>query len=724
MAARFAALVSNKEELLAALISYPQAIPNKVWINHQATNKVASDCVRVEEMAEQWINGAKIDWQKLYTQQTPNQISLPTYPFMKRRCWIPTKEIEPAPIVIQPEIKEAIDCSEWLYTTQWEKNPYEHSGATKDKGKWLIFSDQELGLVLQQELGSKECIYCFSGENYAQIDEQVYYINPTQKGDYEQLLNAVNQTHGMHVQGVIYLCSMINTQKANHVDPSLALFYLLQTIIQFSWQHSLLFTLVTQSAQQVNSSDIPNLWQHHLWSMTRIFGAEQANYQVALLDLDVNQGFHENARLIVNEINHAHVSQNHIAYRANERYTIRFSSESSPENQLQPWKAPVAALITGGLGALGYEVAEYVISQGTRFVLLTGTTELSPQTTEKNTWLKQLEAKGVNVKYVAVDVADKSKMYQVIQDAEKAWQCSIDGVFHLAGITTDNVPIANMEEDLWRRVLEVKVQGALVLHELFMNAKLSSFVLFSSIAAVPHFGMAGLSAYAVANEFLSGLALYRRSQQLPAISINWVAWAEKGMSHQHNHDAFLDAVGMASLAIREGVILLDEILKQNPAEITVCKIQWKKFLQVNATAKQLDFFKHFVSEHAVSTPITTSLSETQIATLVMELLAQVLGLMPDEIDKDTPFQQYGMDSITGISYTEELGKHFPDLVSPMDLYRYPTLQQLAEYIIQRVQPSNEPHAVVAKEINLDELNYEQLNALIESELKELELAYE
>ena len=32
--------------------------------------------------------------------------------------------------------------------------------------------------------------------------------------------------------------------------------------------------------------------------------------------------------------------------------------------------------------------------------------------------------------------------------------------------------------------------------------------------------------------------------------------------------------------------------------------------------------------------------------------------------------------------------------------------------------------LVAKEINLDELNYEQLNALIESELKELELAYE
>lgn len=87
-----------------------------------------------------------------------------------------------------------------------------------------------------------------------------------------------------------------------------------------------------------------------------------------------------------------------------------------------------------------------------------------------------------------------------------------------------------------------------------------------------------------------------------------------------------------------------------------------------------------------------------------------------------------MDSITGIDYTEQLGKHFPDVVAPMDLYRYPTLKQLTEYIMQRVQiniePAPAPLFSAEKTLDLDQLNDAQLNELLELELKELELAYE
>ncbi|MDI1352215.1 MAG: hypothetical protein PSV35_05500, partial [bacterium] len=71
---------------------------------------------------------------------------------------------------------------------------------------------------------------------------------------------------------------------------------------------------------------------------------------------------------------------------------------------------------------------------------------------------------------------------------------------------------------------------------------------------------------------------------------------------------------------------------------------------------------------------------------------------------------------------------FPDVVAPMDLYRYPTLNQLTEYIVDRVHSSNveTPLSVFEENgaIDLDQLNYAQLNELIESELKELELTYE
>ncbi|MFJ1268719.1 SDR family NAD(P)-dependent oxidoreductase [Legionella lytica] len=738
MSARLAIVAANKAELLATLTHYPQTATN-MWVNLQATNSLPPaelatlmQEARQAELAHHWVAGVKIDWQQLHASESRRIVSLPTYPFTKRRCWIPTAEITTVapknhPSTTAPVMATApsLDTHEWLYATHWQKTPLAaRQNPRLPVGKWLIFSDQELGLLLQEELGGNSCIYCFAGEQYSQHNQQVYYINPEQKTDYLGLFAAIHQEYAHQLQGVIYLNSRATT------EPTQDLFYLFKAMIQHTWAAPLRFVLVSQSAQQVNDADCVDIGQHPLWSMTRIFAAEQANYQVLLLDLDAKASLRHNAQNLVKELGVLQAQQNHIAYREQERYSIRFSRESLAAD-LPAWTPPVAALITGGLGALGYEVAEYVVAQGTRFVLLTGATELSTQTSEKNHLLQQLTAKGIEVKYAAVDVADQEKMRRLIQETERTWQQQIDGVFHLAGITTDNVPIAEMKESLWHEVLKVKMQGALVLHELFRQAPISSFVLFSSIAAVPHFGMAGLSAYAVANEFLSGLALYRRSQHLPALSINWVAWSEKGMSHRHNHDAFLDAVGMASLNIKDGISLLHTLLRSNPAEVTVCKLQWKKFFQVNPSAKQLDFFADFAAEYAPSpqAAVVSNLFPEQIASLVLQLLAQVLALEINEIDAETPFEQYGMDSITGISYTEQLGTHFPDVVSPMDLYRYPNLQQLSEYIMHKVQiaASATPSPTLAdaqEELNLEHLDYDQLNELLEAELKELELAYD
>ncbi|EHL32064.1 hypothetical protein LDG_5846 [Legionella drancourtii LLAP12] len=154
-------------------------------------------------------------------------------------------------------------------------------------------------------------------------------------------------------------------------------------------------------------------------------------------------------------------------------------------------------------------------------------------------------------------------------------------------------------------------------------------------------------------------------------------------------------------------------------------------MQVNATAKQLDFFSHYIAEHA--SPVTASavvcaLSANEITAVIVTILASSLALEIQEIESETPFQHYGMDSIIGINFTAELGRHFPDVVAPMDLYRYPTLKQLTEYITQRVSPSTEPIPTpvfaAMEAIEIDQLSYDQLNELLESELKELELAYD
>lgn len=735
MTAKLAVLVHTKDELLTALTEYPNNRNHRLWSTiHPSLTATSVEETGYEELAKQWINGEKIDWAAVHHNDQPSIVSLPTYPFAKRRCWVPSEKVEATTEAQLPSIVPDPSLSqEWLYKTLWEKNPLTTELTTQNsEGKWLIFSDKELGLVLQQILTPADCIYCFTGEQYQQINDQVYYINPRQKADYEQVVNQVHTAHGKELKGIIYLCSSLKTHENTHPDPSVSLLYTFKSLIQHTWQNSLLFSLVSQTAQQLNPFEPIDIWQHHLWSMSRIFAAEQGHYQVLLLDLDEQESLHQNAHHIMHEINHLTPQQNHIAYRANERYTIRFKAYETeePAAELPHWQPPVAALVTGGLGALGYEVAEFLVSQGTQYLLLTGTSELSDHTIEKNTWLKQLKNKGATINYAAVDVADKNKMQQLLKETEQAWQRPIDGVFHLAGLTTDNITLADMNESLWRKVLDVKIKGALVLHELFNHSNLSSFVLFSSISAVPHFGIAGLSAYAAANEFISGLALYRRSHQQPAISINWVAWSEKGMSHRYNHDVILDTFGIDTLSIHEGMSLLNTILQLNPPEITVCRINWNKFLQINTTIKYHDFFTYVSaltpSESKLIMP--TFFNEEEIETQVVDLFVNLLALEQSEVNKDAPFQQYGMDSIIGIQYTEAINRYFPDMVSPMDLYRFPTLYQLTHYISQQVNRHKQPPPAKEKrmpqEQDINELSYAQLNQLLKAELEELECEYE
>ncbi len=47
---------------------------------------------KLQPIAELWVNGISIEWKQLYGEITPRRISLPTYPFARKRYWIPASE--------------------------------------------------------------------------------------------------------------------------------------------------------------------------------------------------------------------------------------------------------------------------------------------------------------------------------------------------------------------------------------------------------------------------------------------------------------------------------------------------------------------------------------------------------------------------------------------------------------------------------------------------------
>ncbi|HFL6280765.1 TPA: thioester reductase domain-containing protein [Pseudomonas aeruginosa] len=65
---------------------------------------------KLGRLAQWWVLGLEIDWTRLYGQQRPRRISLPTYPFALERCWVQAStepgtsqsHLEPAPTAALP----------------------------------------------------------------------------------------------------------------------------------------------------------------------------------------------------------------------------------------------------------------------------------------------------------------------------------------------------------------------------------------------------------------------------------------------------------------------------------------------------------------------------------------------------------------------------------------------------------------------------------------------
>ena len=78
----------------------------------------------------------------------------------------------------------------------------------------------------------------------------------------------------------------------------------------------------------------------------------------------------------------------------------------------------------------------------------------------------------------------------------------------------DDISFFEMPLEKMNKVLQPKVQGAIVLDELFQETTLDFFVFFSSVTAIA--GNRGQSAYTTANMFMSALATQRRQKGLAA----------------------------------------------------------------------------------------------------------------------------------------------------------------------------------------------------------------
>ncbi len=358
-------------------------------------------------------------------------------------------------------------------------------------------------------------------------------------------------------------------------------------------------------------------------------------------------------------------------------------------------------LVTGGLGALGLTIAQWLADQGTRQLILLSRrapSEMAQQT------IDQLQKKDVTVQVIQADVADLDTLKTVLSPLLSAKNSRpLKGIFHLAGTLADGL-LVNQSWQQFNAVMAPKLTGAWNLHMLTQKHDLDHFVCFSSMVSL--MGSLGQGNYAAANAFLDGFAQYRRSLGLPGLSLNWGPWADAGMVAQlddRSQQRFTEQ-GLTPIPTDLGLQLMSQMMRQARAQVGIIPMDWAKFINSasgqasGASSPLLTALMPAVTETSKGTAtnpeILQQLAKTSdgersaiLATYLQAQLAKVMGFTTaDAIDPDEQFGDLGMDSLMAVEFTNRLQKNLNHPVSQTLAFDYPSINSLANYLVQDIAP--------------------------------------
>ncbi len=250
------------------------------------------------------------------------------------------------------------------------------------------------------------------------------------------------------------------------------------------------------------------------------------------------------------------------------------------------------------------------------------------------------------------------------------------------------------------------------------------FVLFSSAASL--LGSPGQGPYAAGNAFLDGLAHWRRSRGLQALSINWGPWGEDGMASRlsaSSADRLHSTVGTVSPDA--GIEILQRLLGGAPPQVAVLPLNLAS-LGKHLTGRRASLFANLIHQQPFSPhlsapsgmgPVLQAAPPRErtalLAVHVRDELSKVLGLDPTQpFDQDQSFFEMGMDSLMAIELRNRLqttvGTYLPSTL----VFDHPNTRSLAAYLLDQLAPAADSAPAPGGQIA-------ELDALPEAQIEEL-----
>ncbi|MEM8805131.1 MAG: type I polyketide synthase [Cyanobacteria bacterium P01_G01_bin.38] len=685
-----------------------------------------------------YTRGIQVDWGSFDRAYDRRRLTLPTYPWQRQRYWIePTDQqgaqttqsespvlkwiergqvpqlvqqlqtqntFSDAEMALLPKLLDSLvqqhrrlqecsynllgDLQKIIYELVWQPQPRAQTAVSSEPGSWLILADKgglgkALGDVLTQQ--GHRCRLLYADD---------VAVAPAERRDaLQQVISTVLNNGISPVTGVVSFWSL----DVGHGDgPAWAAeacrdtLYLVQSLVAQETEAKL--WLVTHRAVMEPSQ--AGVFQSPLWGLGKVMALEHPELWGGLMDVDIDIQASAKHTQKVDEIAVELLDaqgEDQIAFRDGQRYVARLVPQADAP---QPPEAGIhigedaTYLITGGLGALGLAVANWLVQRGAKQLVLVG--RRAPSEAAESA-IAALAQTGVKVLPLQADVTVAADMTRVLETL-RASLPPLKGVVHAAGAAGYET-LQEMTAASFEQVLAPKVNGAWILHQLTESLDLDFFVNFSSIASV--WGSKSQAHYAAANQFLDSLAHYRRCQGLSALTVNWGPWAGGGMVVQEFED-WLARAGITPLAAERATAALGQLLAEGRTQATVVEADWSRFralyelrgprsllTQLAVSSPDVEPASAKVLEELAAVPLAQR--EAHLIAFLQAEVARILG-MPSGQQPDLyqGFFEMGLDSLMAVELKTYLENSFACSLPGTLVFEVPTIHDLANYLATNV----------------------------------------
>lgn len=708
-------------------------------------------------MGKLWLTGVHIDWKKQYTTGSPRRISLPGYPFQRRRHWVDINyQGNDATTTVAQNGKNP-RIADWFYFPGWRQILKPMGMASVSPMTWLIMHDaygvgEELARRLRE--AGHSIVDVMMGPSYTITQAQKYVVNPQNREDFSLLLADLAVNH-QYPQRIVHLWA-IQPNPTNYSPDEryknaqsagfFSLLFLAQAIGEQARSEPLHMYLVSNNVYAVLGDDALCPEQALLQGPGKVIPLEYPHITCTHLDITLS-GYGSGQEqdfftALYRELVLPDAAGQTIVLRGKHRWQKVYEPIQIPPTATQDhWHEGGVYLITGGLGGLGLTFALYLARTIVDVkLILTGRSAL-PAQTEWDTLLDQdnteetavtkirqiqeLASLGATVLYLAADAADQEAMAQMIKQVQTRYG-RIHGVIHAAGLPGNG--IIQWKDPLQaQKTLAPKTWGTLHLLSLLQGEAEPEFILLcSSINAL--FGGFGAVDYCAANAFLDAQAQNQATWgNSKVISVNWDTWQQVGMAANANYPAALrkewEAHLREAILPKEGGEVLNRLLCHRPTQVLVATQNYFDLPDddpiLTLTAEDSDSLqvRPDISVHYAA-------PRNSIERRLVMIWQKLLGV--DRVGIHDDFFAVGGHSLLAIQILSEINDTFDVSLPLAAITKYSTVAQLAEHIVQKrtlqevAEDQEMPQDIEEMLAQIEGLSEEEIIALLEDAGEEMD----